>query len=170
MHRSISQISQMSNNSSRRKESWEVSNRVDRVVDSVARNVEWSGGLDSEIKDLTSHIETFNARLLEAYKKNPFGSVNFSMVKKFRTIVDEAENAVENYLGLKKKLHEHKSFTIFLDPRYGRKVKSCASKIQSLKTKMNMLRQEHENDLQSLTINPNINVLLPLQARPSHNN
>nr|GMC58078.1 putative late blight resistance protein homolog R1B-8 [Ipomoea batatas] len=84
-----------------------VSERVDRLVHSVACNVEWSRGLASEIKDLTSDIETFNARVVEA-SINPFASLN------------------------------------------------------SLRTKVNMIRQEHDNDLQPLTINPNY-VLLSIQ-------
>nr|GME18033.1 putative late blight resistance protein homolog R1B-8 [Ipomoea batatas] len=140
----------------------EVSEAVDRVVQTVAAynknyNVKQSWGaprvvLDSEIQDLTSDIETFNARLVEAYK-NPFACVDVLIVKNFQTVVNKAEDAVANYIALKKKMYEEdkalRTLTFPL-PINIKKLKSCESEIQSVKTQVDMIRQQHENELQSL--------------------
>nr|GLL37184.1 uncharacterized protein LOC109181763 [Ipomoea trifida] len=151
----------------------EVSEAVDRVVQTVAAynknyNVKQSWGaprvvLDSEIQDLTSDIETFNARLVEA-SKNPFACVDVLIVKNFQTVVNKAGDAVAHYIALKKMYEEDKALRTltFQLPINIKKLKSCESEIQSVKKEVNMIRQEHENDLQSLN-KYKTGVLLSLQ-------
>nr|GMD42043.1 putative late blight resistance protein homolog R1B-8 [Ipomoea batatas] len=138
----------------------EVSEAVDRLAQTVAaynnnnNNVKQSWGiplvvLDSEIQDLTSDIETFNARLVEAYK-NPFACVDVLIVKNFQTVVNKAEDAVANYIALKKKMYEHQALGAFPLPSNIKKLKSCETEIQSVKTEVDMIRQQHQTDLQSL--------------------
>nr|GMD47050.1 putative late blight resistance protein homolog R1B-8 [Ipomoea batatas] len=121
------------------------------LVDCVEWNSEWSGGplgLYSELKDVSLDIQTFNARLHEAYK-NPIASVDVLMMKNFQTIVNEALDAARIYCVLKI-FYERNTLTRFLVPHYRRNVKSCASKIQSVRSMVNIFRQQHENDLHSL--------------------
>nr|GMD40376.1 putative late blight resistance protein homolog R1B-8 [Ipomoea batatas] len=149
----------------------EVSEAVDRLVQTVAaytknNYVKQSRGsprfvLDSEIQDLTSDIETFSARLVEAYK-NPFACVDVLIVKNFQTVVNKAEDAVANYIALKKKIYEHEALRSFPLPSNMVKLKSCESEIQSVKTQVDMICQEHENYLQSLN-QYKTGVLLSLQ-------
>ncbi|XP_019164821.1 PREDICTED: uncharacterized protein LOC109160983 isoform X2 [Ipomoea nil] len=130
---------------------------VNELVQIVAKNIKLIVGIDSEIVDLTSEIETFNARLLDASKipRAKELQVMKVIVKKFRTVVNEAQDAVAKYIS-EKKNHEEKTFTKCLDKvsHFG-KVNVCASEIQSLRTKMNAIRQDHEKDLLSLTNYPN---------------
>nr|GMD65994.1 putative late blight resistance protein homolog R1B-8 [Ipomoea batatas] len=126
-------------------------------VKELVKYVEWSVGLPDlypELKDLSLDIETFNARLQEAYK-NPIASVDVFIVKNFQTIVNEAKVVACKYWLLRME-YEDKTLTKFLGLRYRRNVKSCASKIQS----------DYENDLHSLTINRNNALLTPQIERP----
>ncbi|XP_019187218.1 PREDICTED: uncharacterized protein LOC109181763 [Ipomoea nil] len=146
----------------------DVSEAVDRLVQTVAaynNNVKQSRGpppvVDSAIQDLTSEIETFNARLVEAYK-NPIASVNVLIVKNFQTVVNKAEDAAANYIALRKKMYEHDSLRPFPLPSNIVKVNSCENEIKSVKEQVKTIRQEHENYLQSLN-QYKTGVLLSLQ-------
>ncbi|XP_031101753.1 uncharacterized protein LOC116005647, partial [Ipomoea triloba] len=135
------------------------------LVDFVQFSSEWNGaprGLYSELKDVSFDIQMFNVRLQEAYK-NPIASVDVLMLKNFQTIVNEALDAARIYCVLKM-VSENKILTWFLLPQQYRRnnVKYCASKIQSVRSKVNIFRQQYQNDLYSLTISHN-NVLLTLQ-------
>nr|GMD13587.1 putative late blight resistance protein homolog R1B-8 [Ipomoea batatas] len=130
---------------------------VNELVQIVAKNIKLIVGIDSDIVDLTSEIETFNARLLDASKIHRAKDLQVMkvIVKKFRTVVNEAQDAVAKYIS-EKKNHEEKTFTKYLDKvQHCGKVNVCAREIQSLKTKMNAIRQDHEKDLLSLTNYPN---------------
>nr|GME07531.1 putative late blight resistance protein homolog R1B-14 [Ipomoea batatas]GME07532.1 putative late blight resistance protein homolog R1B-14 [Ipomoea batatas] len=137
------------------------------LVDFVELSSEWNGaprGLYSELKDVSFDIQMFNVRLQEAYK-NPIASVDVLMLKNFQTIVNEARDAARIYCVLKM-VSETKILTWFLLPQQYRRnnnVKYCASKIQSVRSKVNIFRQQYQNDLYSLTISHN-NVLLTLQV------
>nr|GMD45254.1 putative late blight resistance protein homolog R1B-14 [Ipomoea batatas] len=134
------------------------------AVKRLVRYVEWSAGptgLYSELKDVSLDIEMINARLQDAYK-NSIGPVNVFIVKNFQTIVNEAKDVAREYGFLTMK-YEDKTLTKFLEPlRYRRNVKSFASKIQSVRSKMRTICEQYEYDLLSLTINRN-NVLLTPQ-------
>nr|GME07817.1 putative late blight resistance protein homolog R1B-8 [Ipomoea batatas] len=85
----------------------------------------------------------------EAYK-NPTQSVNVLIVKNFQTIVNEALDAVDNWQEMDLD-HEDKTFIRkFLVPHYRREVKSCESEIQSVRTKVNTIDQEHKKELEIL--------------------
>ncbi|XP_031103682.1 disease resistance RPP13-like protein 4 [Ipomoea triloba] len=129
-----------------------VTQGVNSLVRIVSDNVTLVGGINSEIKDLTSDIQMFNARLIEA-SKNPRANdhqVLRLIVNKFGSVVNEAEDTIADYVVLKKK-HGHSALSKSLDkiPLCG-KVSGYASEIQSIKTKMNAIRQEHEQELQYL--------------------
>nr|GMC60874.1 putative late blight resistance protein homolog R1B-14 [Ipomoea batatas] len=123
-----------------------VSERVDRLVHSVACNVEWSRGLASEIKDLTSDIETFNARVVEA-SINPFASLNVLIVEKFRTVVNEANDAVGNYFAMETKHGQNSLPKSFHKIPFREKVNIYTSEIQSISGKVNTIRRDHGKDL-----------------------
>nr|GMD46746.1 putative late blight resistance protein homolog R1B-8 [Ipomoea batatas] len=131
---------------------------IEKTILLMADYVEWVSdghpGLYSELKDVSFDIQTFNAKLQEAYK-NPSASVDVLMVKTFQNIVNEARDAALRYF------FKNTSLTKLLVLRYKRNVKFCASEIQSVRSKMNMFRQQHENDLHSLTKMSGSNVLLP---------
>ncbi|XP_019186667.1 PREDICTED: uncharacterized protein LOC109181374 [Ipomoea nil] len=128
-----------------------VSEAVNHLVKYVEQRLRFeNGGLDWEIKNLISDIETFNARLEEAYK-NPNESVNVLIVKNFQTIVNEACDAVDNQRTM---YFDHKDKTFirkFLVPHYRREVKSCETEIQSVRTKVNTIDNEHKEELETLT-------------------
>ncbi|XP_031101754.1 uncharacterized protein LOC116005648 [Ipomoea triloba] len=137
---------------------------VNIMVQFVEYGGEWSGGppgLYSKLKDVSFNIQMINARLHQAYT-NPIASVDVSMLKTFQTIVHEATDAADKYWDLKI-FYKDKTLTKFLES-YRREVKSCASRIQSVRSKVTnmMIRQQHEIDRHSPTINRN-NVLLTLQ-------
>ncbi|XP_031103713.1 uncharacterized protein LOC116007230 isoform X2 [Ipomoea triloba] len=145
---------------------------IEEAVNKMVRYVgygsgEWSTGappgLYSKLKDVSFNIQMINARLQdqEAYT-NPIASVDVLMLKTFQTIVNEATDAADKYWILK--IHnEHKTLKKFLEP-YRREVKSCASKIQSVESKVNMMihQQQEINRRHSPTTDLN-NVLLTLQ-------
>nr|GMD42044.1 putative late blight resistance protein homolog R1B-8 [Ipomoea batatas] len=112
-------------------------------------NVKRVRGIDSEIIDLTTDIETFNARLGEAFK-NPRANDHHVLrviVKKFRFVVDEAKDTIANYVVLNKRHGDHvilKSWDRI--PLCG-KVSAYASDIESIRAKMKAIRQEHEKEL-----------------------
>ncbi|XP_019186537.1 PREDICTED: uncharacterized protein LOC109181239 [Ipomoea nil] len=141
---------------------------MDTSIDTLKVVVEYAESsfgfpdLYSELKDLSLDIEMFYARLQEAYK-NSIRPVNVFTVKNFQIILNEANDAAFNYWSLTRE-YDHKTPTKFW-PRIGRNVKSCASKIQSVKSKVKIIRQQYEIDLQSLTINRNNNVLLTHQIK-----
>ncbi|XP_019186559.1 PREDICTED: probable disease resistance protein At1g58390 [Ipomoea nil] len=129
-----------------------VTQGVNSLVRIVSDNVTLVRGINSEIKDLTSDIQMFNARLVEA-SKNPRANdhqVLRLIVNKFRSVVNEAEDTIADYVVLKKK-HGNNLFLKSLDktPLCG-KVNGYASEIQSIRRKMNAIRQEHEQELQYL--------------------
>nr|GLL37185.1 uncharacterized protein LOC109181763 [Ipomoea trifida] len=129
-----------------------VTQGVNSLVRIVSDNVTLVRGIDSEIKDLTSDIQMFNARLVEA-SKNPRADdhqVLRLIVNKFRSVVNEAEDTIADYVVLKRK-HGNHFFLKSLDktPVCG-KVNGYASEIQSIRTKMNAIRQDHEQEVQYL--------------------
>ncbi|XP_019186670.1 PREDICTED: uncharacterized protein LOC109181375 isoform X2 [Ipomoea nil] len=133
---------------------------VKEMVEFVECCSDWSGGppgLYSELKDMSLEIQTFNARLHEAYK-NSIASLDVLMLKSFQNIVNEARDAAVKCIFLK---ISSTLLTKFLVLRYKRNVKSCASEVQSVRSKMIMFRQQHENDIQFLTKMCWRNVLLP---------
>nr|GMD42037.1 putative late blight resistance protein homolog R1B-8 [Ipomoea batatas] len=140
---------------------------IEQAVNTMVRYVEgsgfWSGGhpdLYSKLKDVSFNIQMINARLQEAYT-NPIASVDVLMLKTFQAIVNEAKDVARKYWNLAI-VYDDETLKKFLEP-YRRKVKSCASKIQSVRSKVNMMIcQQHQIDLDFPTINPN-NVLLTLQ-------
>nr|GMD46762.1 putative late blight resistance protein homolog R1B-8 [Ipomoea batatas] len=126
-----------------------VSNAVNCLVEQVELWHLENGGLEWEIKNLISDIETFNARLEEAYE-NPTESVNVLIVKNFQTIVNEAWVAVENWRAM---YIDHKDKTFirkFLVPRCRREIESCESEIQSVRTKVNTIDHEYKKELETL--------------------
>nr|GMD42042.1 putative late blight resistance protein homolog R1B-8 [Ipomoea batatas]GMD58418.1 putative late blight resistance protein homolog R1B-8 [Ipomoea batatas] len=130
----------------------QVAQGVNALVRIVSDNVTLVRGINSEIKDLTSDIQMFNARLIEA-SKNPRANdhqVLRLIVNKFRSVVNEAEDTIADYVVLKKK-HGNNFFLKSLDktPICG-KVNGYASEIQSIRTKMNAIRQDHEKEVQDL--------------------
>nr|GMD15306.1 putative late blight resistance protein homolog R1B-14 [Ipomoea batatas] len=133
------------------------SKAVNELVQFVAKNVNLVVGIDSEIIDLTSDIETFNARLVDASKtpKAKELQVMKVIVKKFRAVVDEAKDAIDKYLA-EKKNHGDKTFTKCFHklPHYG-KVNAFATEIQSIRTKVNAILQNHERDLLFVMQYPN---------------
>nr|GMD40382.1 putative late blight resistance protein homolog R1B-14 [Ipomoea batatas] len=145
---------------------------VNALVQTVAYNVKLVRGIDSEIKDLTSDIETFSARLIEA-SKNSWATDHHVLrvvVKKFRTVVNEAQDTIADYVALKGK-HVDNVFSKSLDkiPFCG-KIKDFASEIQSIRAKLAMIRQDHGQELLQLMtykINEQNKGLLTLQVRPT---
>nr|GMD15304.1 putative late blight resistance protein homolog R1B-8 [Ipomoea batatas] len=133
------------------------SKAVSELVQFVAKNFNLVVGIETEIIDLTSDIETFNARLVDASKipRAKELQVMKVIVKKFRAVVDEAQDAVDKYLA-EKKNHEEKTFTKCLDkvPHLG-KVNAFASEIQTIRTKVNAIFQNHEKDLLFVMKYPN---------------
>nr|GMD13618.1 putative late blight resistance protein homolog R1B-8 [Ipomoea batatas] len=131
------------------------SKAVNELVQFVAKNVNLVVGIDSEIIDLTSDIETFNARLVDASKTDRAKELQVMkvIVKKFRAVVDEAKDAMDKYLA-EKKNHGDKTFTkCFNLPHYA-KVNAFASEIQSIRAKLNAILQNHERDLLLVVKNP----------------
>nr|GMD13584.1 putative late blight resistance protein homolog R1B-8 [Ipomoea batatas] len=124
---------------------------VNKFVQTVAANMELVSGIGSAIADLTSDIETFNARLVDASKNQDASELQVLRVavKKFRTVVYEAQDAVDKYISLKQK-HEHNGVAKCFDklpvPVSGN-INVCAKEIQSIRRKMNKLLQTHEKDL-----------------------
>nr|GMD43637.1 putative late blight resistance protein homolog R1B-14 [Ipomoea batatas] len=148
----------------------QVAQGVNALVQTVAYNVKLVRGIDSEIKDLTSDIETFSARLIEA-SKNSWATDHHVLrvvVKKFRTVVNEAQDTIADYVALKGK-HVDNVFSKSLDkiPFCG-KIKDFASEIQSIRAKLAMIRQDHGQELLQLMtykINEQNKGLLTLQVR-----
>lgn len=143
---------------------------VNALVQTVAYNVKLVRGIDSEIKDLTSDIQTFSARLIEA-SKNSWANDHHVLrvvVKKFGTVVNEAQDTIADYLALKGK-HVDNVFSKSLDkiPFCG-KINDFASEIQSIRAKLAMIRQDHGQELLQLMtykINEQNKGLLTLQVR-----
>ncbi|XP_019187593.1 PREDICTED: putative late blight resistance protein homolog R1B-8 [Ipomoea nil] len=122
---------------------------INYLVDYAARDLHLeNGGLVWEMKILISDIETFNARLEEAYE-NPTESVNVLIMKNFQTIVKEALDAVDHGMTA---YFNHKDNHIrkFLVPRYRREVKFRERAIQSIRTKVNTIDHEHKKELEIL--------------------
>ncbi|XP_031102498.1 disease resistance protein RGA2-like [Ipomoea triloba] len=150
----------------------QVAQGVNALVQTVAYNVKLVRGIDSEIKDLTSDIQTFSARLIEA-SKNSWANdhqVLRVVVKKFGTVVNEAQDTIADYLALKGK-HVDNVFSKSLDkiPFCG-KIKDFASEIQSIRAKLAKIRQDHGKELLHLMtykINEQNKGLLTLQVRPT---
>nr|GMD27080.1 putative late blight resistance protein homolog R1B-8 [Ipomoea batatas] len=115
---------------------------IDQAVSNLVEYVEWSSkwssggpaGLYSELKEITLDIETFNARLQEAYK-NPCASVDVLMVKTFRNIVNEAQDGTCKYLSL----NMDKTLIKCWVPRYTTKVESCESIIKSVRSNVDKI-------------------------------
>nr|GLL32158.1 putative late blight resistance protein homolog R1B-8 [Ipomoea trifida]GLL32159.1 putative late blight resistance protein homolog R1B-8 [Ipomoea trifida] len=124
---------------------------VNKFVQTIAANMELVSGIGSAIAELTSDIETFNARLVDASKNQDASELQVLRVavKKFRSVVDEAQDAVAKYIALNKK-HEDTYFAKYLDkipyPFWGN-ITVQAKEIQSISIKMNKLLQTHEKDL-----------------------
>nr|GLL39547.1 putative late blight resistance protein homolog R1B-8 [Ipomoea trifida] len=118
-------------------------------------------------QDLTSDIETFNAQLVDA-SMNPRANqlqVVKVVVKKFRAVVNEAQDAVAKYIALNKK-HEDNALAKCLDfiP-----FPVCENtNVHAIRTKVKALFQVHEKDLVSLVSYKNNaqdnNGLKPLQV------
>nr|GME07816.1 putative late blight resistance protein homolog R1B-8 [Ipomoea batatas] len=126
-----------------------VTQKVTALVQTVEDNVKLVRGIDSEIKDLSSDIETFNARLVEA-SKNPRANdhqVLRVVVKKFTSVVNEAQDTIANYVALKKK-HGDDVLSKSLDkiPFCG-KINAYANEIQSIRAKLDKINKVHENEL-----------------------
>nr|GMD21240.1 putative late blight resistance protein homolog R1B-14 [Ipomoea batatas] len=138
-----------------------VTRAVNKLVQTVADNLKLVSGIESDIIHLTSDIETFNARLMDASmnpRANEFELLDV-VLKKFRFVTDEAQDVITEYITLKKK-HEDNVLAKLLDknplPFCGfcglcGKVKGYASKIQLVRTMVNTIRQDHEVDLRCLT-------------------
>ncbi|XP_031103702.1 uncharacterized protein LOC116007226 isoform X2 [Ipomoea triloba] len=150
----------------------QVAQGVNALVQTVAYNVKLVRGIDSEIKDLTSDIETFSARLIEA-SKNSWATDHHVLrvvVKKFRNVVNEAQDTIADYVALKGK-HVDNVFSKSLDkiPFCG-KIKDFASEIQSIRAKLAKIRQDHGKELLQLMtykINEQNKGLLTLQVQPT---
>nr|GMD45514.1 putative late blight resistance protein homolog R1B-14 [Ipomoea batatas] len=127
----------------------QVTQGVNALVQTVAYNVKLVRGIDSEIKDLTSDIQTFSARLVEA-SKNSWASDHHVLrvvVNKFRNVVNEAQDTIADYVALKGK-HVDNVFSKSLDkiPFCG-KINDFASEIESIRAKLAMNRQDHGQEL-----------------------
>nr|GME11067.1 putative late blight resistance protein homolog R1B-8 [Ipomoea batatas] len=128
----------------------QVTQGVNALVQTVAYNVKLVRGIDSEIKDLTSDIQTFSARLVEA-SKNSWANDHHVLrvvVKKFRTVVNEAQDSIADYVALKEKHGDNNAFTKSLDkiPFCG-KIHDYASEIQSIKAKLDKIWEDHGQEL-----------------------
>ncbi|XP_031099670.1 putative late blight resistance protein homolog R1B-16 [Ipomoea triloba] len=128
---------------------------VNKFVQTVAANMELVSGIGSAIADLTSDIETFNARLVDVSKNQNASGVQVLRVavKNFRIVVDEAQDAVAKYIALNKKHEDNaaaKCFDKIPYPVWGN-INACAKEIQFIRGKMNKLLQTHEKDLISYT-------------------
>nr|GMD35126.1 putative late blight resistance protein homolog R1B-8 [Ipomoea batatas] len=124
---------------------------VNKFVQTVAANIDLVSGIGSAIADLTSDIETFNARLVDVSKNQDASELQVLrvVVKKFRTVVDEAQDAVAKYIALNKKHEDNgvsKCFNKIPVPVCGN-INVHAKEIQSISRKMNKLLQTHEKDL-----------------------
>nr|GMD16642.1 putative late blight resistance protein homolog R1B-8 [Ipomoea batatas] len=115
---------------------------VNKFVQTVAANIELVSGIGPAIADLTSDIETFNARLVDVSK-------NQDICQRTPSSESRAQDAVAKYIALNKK-HQDNAVAKYLDklpvPVYGN-INVCAKEIQSIRGKMNKLLQTHEKDL-----------------------
>nr|GMD13582.1 putative late blight resistance protein homolog R1B-8 [Ipomoea batatas] len=124
---------------------------VNKFLQTVEANIDLVSGIGSAIADLKSDIEMFNARLVDVSKNQDASELEVLrvVVKKFRSVVDEAQDAVAKYIALNTK-HEDKCLAKCWDkiphPSCGN-INAHAEEIQSISRKMNKLLQTHEKDL-----------------------
>nr|GMD13586.1 putative late blight resistance protein homolog R1B-8 [Ipomoea batatas] len=124
---------------------------VNKFLQTVAANIDLVSGIGSAIEDLTSDIEMFNARLVDVSKNQDASELQVLrvVVKKFRTVVAEAQDAVAKYIALNKKHEDNgvaKCFNKIPVPVCGN-INVHAKEIQSISRKMNKLLQTNEKDL-----------------------
>ncbi|XP_031100764.1 uncharacterized protein LOC116004742, partial [Ipomoea triloba] len=147
------------------------SKAVNKLVQTVAANIDLVSGISSAVQHLTSDIETFNARLLDVSKNQSASDLHILRVavKKFRAVVNEAQDAVAKYIDLNKRHQDNnalaKCFHKIPVPVCGN-INVCAKEIKCIREKMKELLQAHEQDLISLMnyqTNEQDNALQPLQ-------
>lgn len=132
----------------------EVEQAITTLDGTIKDPVNWVCDIMPEIKDMTSDIKTFTEDLVKACK-NPKANdhrVLRVIVKKFRKLVNEANNVVANYFAQEKK-HGNNALAKSLN-----KISRCgkpnvnASEIQSIKEKVKTISEDHRVDLLRLMV------------------
>lgn len=105
--------------------------------------------IESEINNMTSHIKAFTDNLLKACK-NPMANehrVLRVILKRFRLLVNEANDAVGNYFAMETKRGQNSLPKSFHKIPFRENVNIYTSEIQSISAKVNTIRRDHGKDL-----------------------
>ena len=123
---------------------------VENLMQLLRDNVELISGVKEAAESLLQDLNDFNAFLKQAAKCHiNENEVLRELVKKIRTVVNSAEDAIDKFV-IEAKLHKHKGVTRVLDLPHYKRVKEVAGEIKAIRNKVREIRQTDAIGLQAL--------------------
>ncbi|XP_019164695.1 PREDICTED: putative late blight resistance protein homolog R1A-3 [Ipomoea nil] len=137
---------------------------VSRLAQAVEENASLIIGIKDQIEDLVSDLTTINAYLKQASESQSAGDneVLNDVVKKIRNVVIEAEDAIGKFT-VERKKYKDKGVLRYLETlAYFAKVNVSAREIQSIRDKVQKIRQDNAGALRALIGPPIMQRMAPV--------
>lgn len=142
---------------------------ANKLANVVEENASLILGIKEQVEDLARDLKSFQAILKQASKHESSNenSVLKDVVDKVRTVVRDAEDAIDNYL-VYTKMHESKgAMKRYLDKvGYCYDVNHAAKEIKAVQEKVRKIRSDNQYSLKTLQQHPNT-PHLPRQTKVS---
>lgn len=123
---------------------------VENLMQLLRDNAELISGVKEAAESLLQDLNDFNAFLKQAAKCHiNENEVLRELVKKIRTVVNSAEDAIDKFV-IEAKLHKDKGMTRVLDLPHYKRVREVAGEIKAIRNKVKEIRQNDAIGLQAL--------------------
>lgn len=122
---------------------------VENLMQLLRDNAELILGVKEAAESLLQDLNDFNAFLKQAAKCRNENDVLKELVKKIRTVVNSAEDAIDKFV-IEAKLHKDKGVTRVLDLPHYKRVREVAGEIKAIRNKVREIRQNNAIGLQAL--------------------
>ncbi|KAK4377202.1 hypothetical protein RND71_003498 [Anisodus tanguticus] len=122
---------------------------VENLMQLLRDNAELILGVKEAAESLLQDLNDFNAFLKQAAKCRNENDVLKELVKKIRTVVNSAEDAIDKFV-IEAKLHKDKGVGRLLDLPHYKRVREVAGEIKAIRDKVKEIRQNNSYGLQAL--------------------
>ncbi|XP_059282803.1 putative late blight resistance protein homolog R1B-14 [Lycium ferocissimum] len=122
---------------------------VENLMQLLRDNAELLIDVKGEAENLLTDLNEFNAFLKQAAKCRSENEVLKELVKKIRTVVNSAEDAIDK-LVIEAKLHEDKGVVKYVDIAHYKRVRDVAVEIRGIRERVKAMRRDNAHGLQAL--------------------
>ncbi|XP_009624787.1 putative late blight resistance protein homolog R1A-3 [Nicotiana tabacum] len=122
---------------------------VENLMQLLRDNAELIIGVKDEAESLLQDLNEFNAFLKQASKSRSENDVHKELVKKIKTVVNSAEDAIDKFV-IEAKLHKDKGVGRFVDVKHYKRVYDVAGEIKAIRDKVKEIRLNNSHGLQAL--------------------